>query len=650
MDNNFSAAARSVQALPAESSTTHNGRKRQKRAALTTITPAELAGNQHRLSATASPSSNGETYDHLLHWDREEGDAIVEWDKEGWSEANDETDDEEERAAVVYAVEEGEIESISGGSGHNSLDAEEMAIRQVYQQSRERAGKVPKEVVIRIINESIEAFTNDWSPSKIMELESKDQPLDPIRLWEDGEALNCRTELIERYTFEVRLFENKLDRLAEEICKIPQNSEKQVRQHCRNLEMHVHNLETAKWYLSIYELPPVDTEDGNDHEQHATQTSARGHDAEVIDLGSSPESSEHGDEKDLLVDAEEPAVTHSSLQQAVLSKRTEPFERKEHLKQHLTIHSDTRSHKCTECGYETKRKDKLHNHLEHHHDRDRAAAGRTTNAAGTEATAYPENNIEMVLDNPPTVATDVTAPRTLGLVRLRSTILESAVVSSIEPDKASNSPTTRHAESRSRKSQKARGSRPEIASILTVSGWDMQDLVAAKDRKRIVMKVMLEMSRQERDMIHKRITALKKSNLLKEISTCIDMLYRKEQKMLGVLPSDLPKIKAITNFFLCWWLADDYMQKVPSDQQLHELVTELHQCDDLSTFYDWVYFILNRTFSEEAFRSAQAPSQDEIIVISDDDELKSARPPSRKQTPRRVQAQYIPQDNIIRLH
>ncbi|KAJ4354055.1 uncharacterized protein N0V89_005788 [Didymosphaeria variabile] len=522
------------------------------------------------LPATASPSANGDAFDHLLHWDREEGDTIVEWDQEGWSEDDEEEDDEDEGAASIHAV-DGEVESIANGLEYNSLDAEEVAIRQLHQHSRERAGKVPKEVVIGIINESIEAFMNEWSPSKINEIapESKEQSLDPIRLWEDGEALNRRGELIEKYKFEVRLFENKLDRLAEEICKIPQKSEKQTRQHCRNLEMHVHNLEAAKWYLSIYELPPADTGDGSDHEQHripATQGSTSGHDAEVIDLGSSPESSQHGDEREMLVDAEEPAVTQ-----------------------------------CT-------------------------------------------------LANPSTMTSDLTAPRTLELVRLKSTVTESEGVSPIDPDGASVSPAARHAESRSRKSQKGRGSRPEIASILTVSGWDMQDLVAAKDRKRIIMKVMLGMSREERAMIHKRIRALKKANLLKEISTCIDMLYRKEQKMLGVLPSDLPKIMGMTSFFLCWWLADDYMRKTPSDQQLHELVTGLHQCDDLSTFYDWVYFILNRNFSEEAFRNAQAPSQEEIIVISDDDESKSAKSLSRKeQTPRRVQARHLPQDNVITL-
>ncbi|KAF2446414.1 hypothetical protein P171DRAFT_330542, partial [Karstenula rhodostoma CBS 690.94] len=367
---------------------------------------------------------------------------------------------------------------------------------QITQQPHLKTGKVSMETVIRIINESMEAFANEWSPIKHLELapDYDEQSFDPTRLWEDAEALGRRDGLVEKYRFEIQLYESKLDTLAAEICKIPQNSEKQVRQHCRNLEMHVHNLEAAKWFLSIYKLPPAESEIGGAEEHHPniTQGPARRHAVEVIDLGSSPESSEYGEDREMIVDAEEEATIEES-------------------------------------------------------------------------------------------AIDVVDP-----------CLQMP--------------------------QKPRGNRPEKASILTVSGWNMRDLVAIKDSKRVVMKVMLDMSRQEREMIHRRIRVLKKSNLLKEISTCIDMLYRKEQKMLGVLPSDLPKIRAVTNFFLCWWFADNYMYKIPTDEQLHELATELHQSDDLELFYDFVHYILHKTFSEEAFQNAHAPSKEETIVISDDEE------------------------------
>ncbi|OAG05401.1 uncharacterized protein CC84DRAFT_1091103 [Paraphaeosphaeria sporulosa] len=407
-----------------------------------------------------------------------------------------------------------EDEDTSEGIEYNDLDAAESAIRQSTLQSHRKVGKVPEESVIKIINESMETFANKWSPAKDLELVSNadEQSLDPIRLWEDAEALGRREVLVEKYKFDIQLYESKLDTLAAEICKIPQSSEMQVRHHCRNLEMHVHNLERTKWFLSIYGLPPAASEHGSTEEQHANMTPgpARQH-FEVIDLGSSSESSD-GDDREMLI------------------------------------------------------------------------------------------------------------------------------ISSIESNGNLLSSVARNPSSRSQLQQPLRN-RPEVASILTVSSWNMEDLVATMDRKRVIMKVMLDMGSQEREMIHNRIRALKKSNLLKEISTCIDMLFHNEQKMLGVLPSDLPKIRTITNFFLCWWFADNYMYKLPTEEQLHELATELYQTDDLELFYDWVHYILHKTFSEEAFRNAHAPSKEEVIVISDDEDQAIKSPPAqRKSQSKRVQS------------
>jgi hypothetical protein len=557
--NMNSAATKHSQAPGTEAS---SNRKPQKRASLTAVILAET------LPTMTAPVFNRETYAHLLHWNRNEEDAIIEWDKEDWGYAGDEEDEDDEGASPTRDVME-DAQSATEGSDYDELDATETAMRQATQQPLVRAGKVPMEDVIKIINDSMEAFANEWSPSKDPDLAPENNELDPIRLWEDAEALGRRDGLVENYKFEVQNYENKLDTLAAEICKIPQNSEKQVRQHCRNLEVHVHNLEAAKWYLSIYEMPPVDSEHSSAGEQH---------DVEVIDLGSSSESSESGDDKGIIVGTEE---------QAIIETRPET--------------------------------------------NNRAVAGKATDAAGTVPTPYQESDVEMVLDCIPSVAPDLILPRRLELTRIKSPASESGILSSTEPDRT-------------------RRSRPEIASILTVSGWAMRDLVG--DEKKVVMKVMLEMSRQDREMIHKRIRAIKKSNLLKEISTCIDMLSRKEQKMPGVLPSDLPKIKAITRFFLCWYFKDDYMQRMPTDDQLHDLATEPDRCDDFEMFYTFVHWILHNTFSEEAFRNAHAPSEAELIVISDDEEEPPAKLPRASQkrpAPKRVQAQRKPQDDIIML-
>ncbi|KAF9733658.1 hypothetical protein PMIN02_011864 [Paraphaeosphaeria minitans] len=565
-----------------------NSGKRQKRAALVAITPAEHAGKQQTLPATSPPTFNRNPYEHLLHWDQDEGDRIVEWDEDSWGQ-NDDIGEEEDDDGDNHVRDAMEDEGISEGLEYNDLDAPESAIRQMTQQAHPKVGNVPEETIIKIINESMEVFANEWSPVKDLELlpDHDEQSLDPIRLWEDAEALGHREELVEKYKYEIQLYESKLDTLAAEICKIPQKSEKQVHQHCRNLEMHVHNREGAKWYLSIYELPPAASEPGRAEEQH-TNMSARpaGRHVEVIDLRSSSESSDNGDGREMIVDAEEQITGQDN----------------------------------------------------------------TIDDAGTMRTPHQEPDTEMIVDRIPTMAPDITAPRTLTLTRLRNLTPEPEVISSVESDVGILSSATRHPSLGPSESQQPLRNRPEIASILTVSGWDMEDLVVTKDRKRVTMKMMLHMSTQEREMIHKRIKALKKSNLLKEISTCIDMLYRKEQKMLGVLPSDLPKIRTITNFFLCWWFADNYMYKLPTEEQLHELATELHQTDDLELFYDWVHYILHKTFSEEAFRNAHAPSKEEIIVVSDDEEQPvKSRPLQNKSQPKQVQSRCKPQDRIVML-
>ncbi|KAK7180805.1 hypothetical protein PSPO01_13085 [Paraphaeosphaeria sporulosa] len=535
--------------------------------------PAERAEERYTLPVTASPTSSRNPYEHLLHWDRDDGDKIVEWDKESWGQSDDEEEEDDDEATHVRDTMEDE--DTSEGIEYNDLDAAESAIRQSTQQSHRKVGKVPEESVIKVINESMETFANKWSPAKDLELVSNadEQSLDPIRLWEDAEALGRREALVEKYKFDIQLYESKLDTLAAEICKIPQSSEMQVRHHCRNLEMHVHNLERTKWFLSIYGLPPAASEHGSTEEQHANMTPgpARQH-FEVIDLGSSSESSD-GDDREMLVNAEEQVTGDKAI-----------------------------------------------------------------NAAGTMRKPHPETDPELIVGQISAATPDVTTPRTPTLTRLWNLTPEPEIISSIESNGNLLSSVARNPSSRSQLQQPLRN-RPEVASILTVSSWNMEDLVATMDRKRVIMKVMLDMGSQEREMIHNRIRALKKSNLLKEISTCIDMLFHNEQKMLGVLPSDLPKIRTITNFFLCWWFADNYMYKLPTEEQLHELATELYQTDDLELFYDWVHYILHKTFSEEAFRNAHAPSKEEVIVISDDEDQAIKSPPAqRKSQSKRVQS------------
>lgn len=161
------------------------------------------------------------------------------------------------------------------------------------------------------------------------------------------------------------------------------------------------------------------------------------------------------------------------------------------------------------------------------------------------------------------------------------------------------------------------GSKPEMSSIRTISGWNMANLIEDKDRKRIVMKVFVDMGRAGQNMVRSRFRAVKKPNLLEEIRRCIDAEHRKEARIQGVLPSDMPKILVVKRFFFCWWFADDFMQKTPTEEQLDELVTELPHCEDLAIFYDWVYYLIHKNLSIRAFHKRHAPSDAEVIVLSD---------------------------------
>jgi len=165
------------------------------------------------------------------------------------------------------------------------------------------------------------------------------------------------------------------------------------------------------------------------------------------------------------------------------------------------------------------------------------------------------------------------------------------------------------------------GDDPENASIATVRRWKWEDLVEHLDRKRVVSKVIHEMKFSDREVIRNRIRLVGKTNLIKEIRACISMLYRRETKLQGVLPRDMPKILAFTKLFLSWWFCSNYFQEPEASKKDLE---ELRRCMDsgaaeTSTFYDYVYTIMGTTFSEKALQHPDQPSQAEIIEISDDD-------------------------------
>ena len=166
------------------------------------------------------------------------------------------------------------------------------------------------------------------------------------------------------------------------------------------------------------------------------------------------------------------------------------------------------------------------------------------------------------------------------------------------------------------------GRHPESASIHAVSQWKMDELVAKADRKRIIMKVVHGMRAEDRELIRTRVDSVRKQDLLMEILPCVNMLSRRETKMRGVLPKDTYKIVAFTRLFLCWWLTGDFFnEEEPTEWRLEELADTLESgCADLDLFYYWIRHILSNTFSENALKTPDIPSQAEIIVISDDED------------------------------
>ncbi|KAF2680677.1 hypothetical protein K458DRAFT_421354 [Lentithecium fluviatile CBS 122367] len=166
------------------------------------------------------------------------------------------------------------------------------------------------------------------------------------------------------------------------------------------------------------------------------------------------------------------------------------------------------------------------------------------------------------------------------------------------------------------------GRQPELASIHGVSHWDMSELVAKADRKRIIMKIIYEMSAENRELIRTRVGSVRKKDLLGEIPACVHMWLKKETKMPGILQKDTYKIVAFAKLFLCWWRAGNYFNNEnPTEWHLEELAESLDAgCPDPQIFYDWLRHILANTFSKEALKTPGIPSQAEYIIISDDED------------------------------
>jgi hypothetical protein len=167
------------------------------------------------------------------------------------------------------------------------------------------------------------------------------------------------------------------------------------------------------------------------------------------------------------------------------------------------------------------------------------------------------------------------------------------------------------------------GNEPENASIATVRRWTWDDLIGTIDRKRIVSKALVSMNSDDREMIRSRLQTVGKADIVREFPACITMLARRETKVQGVLPRDMPKLVLFTRLFLCWWLCDNYFRVEPAKWNLDALQDHLEGGSigqDSGTFFDYLNKVMTTTFSPEALLNPEQPSQAEIIEISSDED------------------------------
>ncbi|OAK94877.1 hypothetical protein IQ06DRAFT_298344 [Phaeosphaeriaceae sp. SRC1lsM3a] len=433
--------------------------------------------------------------------------------------------------------------------------------------------KLTKDQIVDIINESISYYTSAWKPNKDV-LKGDEINDDPEEMWLSAERAGHRHEFVERYKVDVAYYTQRLNRLCDEILRAPGSSAKDVKKQCCNLEMTVDYLELSQWLLSIYVLETSDVEAEDSHLSDSQggrpepQTPHRNM-ANIIDLGSPPDSSD---------DQVDGVLVESSPQPEL------PTSRRLYTPDSVIGES--------------------------------LAADSVVPESTTADSVIPDSVIVGTIEAP---AAPQIGAGALSDVGARNASQSQTVQKTLGRIRASApAPPVR-------KPQARYGDEPEQASIVSARRWKWEDLRNTEDRKRIATKAVLEMKSIDRETIRQRLETVSKVDIIREVPACVEMLAKNEIRMHGVLPRDLPKIVIFTRLFLCWWLCDNYFRAEPSNWDLDELQKCLQEkSPDPSAFYDYLHKIMSTTFSTEALRHPERPSQVEIIEISDDEE-----PPSQ---------------------
>jgi hypothetical protein len=550
-----------ISAAAAEAS----GRKRQKRAHVTTVQLKHVQQQQQRPEASVSkptaldqfqPNVDGNgQWDYLLRWEQANENTLGVEDLA----AGGVDDEEEEDHDDIGDAADDETAEFSDGADNNE-DAQPRT-------------KLSRDQVVDIINERIEHFTNLWKPNQGV-LKGDEVNYDPVAMWEKAENANETSRYIKAYEADVAYYCQRLDKLCDEIVKFPGRSADAVRHQCRNLEVTINSVELSKWLLSIYQSASDSSEDDDvdddDDEEEQEQE-------ERPSRGSLP-----------LSQANQPSMAYHTQPSLGLAGR----------------HSRTN------------------------------LAQPTTDIIdlGSPPESSQGELDEVIIDSTPPPQLLVGVQENHFNAPTRSLSPDSVIAEIVEhtadfPVAVPVRPQAQH------------GDQPEHASISSARRWRWTELVAARDRKRIVIKALQEMREEDRETIRSRLKTVGTTELIREIPTCIKMLIKKETKIPGVLPRDMPKILTFTRLYLSWWLCDNYFRLEPTQWGLKEL----EQCyqkgsPDPSTFCDYLNKIMTTTFSPLALQTPDQPSQAEIIEISDDDDDQPHRPSTW--TKRNAQVQH----------
>jgi hypothetical protein len=512
---------------------------------------------------------HGGAWDHLLRWENTQDDEIAGSDMEMDSEDGSGSEEGDE-------------------SDSDAMDVDETILPAI----RPRGGKLSEAEIINVIDDCIAQYTKAWFPGK---LASEDQPVNIQELWDKVDSDDQRRQLAERSRGNVEYFGARLNRMGDEILRSTWNYRKDVERVCRSLEATVESLEYEKWLVELY------NSNGKEHQTHAM--------LDIIDLGSGSESS----------DAEEEPVDHAGLISAT---------------DQLSVKgSSALAPAIVDISGST-----LVNDVKLQSPRQGSHQIPQTSQSQREATLSSPSSQAPLQPHPPKILLEKASCS-------RPSLSESQPAPASQFSKPSQSRKTRETQPQgpirsqtpdqpestaSKRALLHNKESPELASISTVAKWRWVDLREQSDRKRIVMKVIHEMSNNDRETLRTRVTTVRKQNLLMEIPRCVAMLLRDDNKIQGILPRDLEKIKNFTRLFLSWWLADNYLYKDVKKWRLEELAQCLNEeSKDPDIFYDWVNHVLANTFSKEALASPHAPSQAEIIMISDSDD----DPPTLKLKP-----------------